>query len=279
MSVKDEYFTLYNGVKIPKVGLGTWQAKDGEECINAVKWAIKYGYTHIDTAYAYENESSVIKGIRESGVDRKNIFITTKLPSHIKTYDGAKEYFARSLKHLDTDYIDLYLIHAPWPWSSIGLDCKEGNISAWKAMVELYNEGKIKAIGVSNFQPSDIEPLIEATGVVPMVNQIRYFIGNTQDNVVKYCKEHNILIEAYSPFATGEIINHPKLVKIASEYGVTPAKICLRYCLQNNTLPLPKSIHEERIKDNIEVDFLLTDEDMKYLDSLKEIGSYRRLRS
>ena len=279
MSIKNEYFTLNNGVKIPKVGLGTWQSKDGEECVNAVKWAINYGYTHIDTAYAYENESSVIKGIRESGVDRKEIFITTKLPSHIKTYEGAKEYCARSLKQLDTDYIDLYLIHAPWPWSSIGMDCKEGNIEAWKAMVELYNEGKIRSIGVSNFQPEDIIPLIEATGVVPMVNQIRYFIGNTQDRVVKYCKEHNILIEAYSPFATGEIINHPLLVEIAHKYNVSPAQICLRYCLQNDTLPLPKSVHEERIKANLDLDFVISNEDMNYLDSLKEIGSYRRLRS
>ena len=279
MSVKDEVFTLYNGVQIPKIGLGTWQAKDGKECVDAVKWAIDAGYRHIDTAYAYGNEESVAKGIKESGRKREEIFITTKLPAHIKTYEGAREHFLSSLKSLHSDYIDLYLIHAPWPWQEIGKDCKEGNIAVWKAMVEFYQEGKIRSIGVSNFQKEDIEPLIEATQVVPMVNQIRFFIGNTQKKVYDYCKEKNILIEAYSPFATGEIIHHPVLEKMAEKYQVSPAKICLRYCLQKETLPLPKSVHENRIRENLDVDFLLSKEDMEYLDSLKEIGSYKRLRS
>ena len=176
--VKDSYFKLYNGVKIPAVGFGTWQSKSGEETYNACKWALKYGYRHIDTAYAYGNEESVGLAIKDSGIDRSEVFITTKLPSDIKTYEGCIKSFDESLKNLDTEYIDLYLIHAPWPWSNVGIDCAEGNIEAWKAMIDLYNQGKIKAIGVSNFHKKDILPLIEATGFKPMVNQIRYFIGN-----------------------------------------------------------------------------------------------------
>ena len=277
--VKNESFTLYNGVKIPAIGFGTWQVKDGEEAYNSVKWALEAGYRHIDTAYAYGNEQSVFKAIVDSGLKRDEVFITTKLPSHIKNYDEAKKCFAESLANLGGEYIDLYLIHAPWPWSNVGQDCTAGNIEAWKAMVELYNEGKVKAIGVSNFHETDIEPLIEATGVKPMVNQIRYFIGNTQQKITNYCQANNILVEAYSPFATGEILDNAKLKEMAEKYNTTIPKICLRFCYQNNTLPLPKSVHKERIYDNLEFDFELSKEDMDYLNSLKEIGSTRPLRS
>ncbi len=277
--VKDEFYVLYNGVKIPKIGLGTWQSKDGMEAYNAVLWALQNGYRHIDTAYVYENECSVGKAIKDSQIDRKNIFVTTKLPANIKSYDMAKEYFKKSLKNLDLEYIDLYLIHAPWPWEEVGKDCHEGNIEAWKAMIDLYNQGLIKAIGVSNFHEKDIDYLIKATGVKPMVNQIRYFIGNTQEKITNYCQKNNILVQAYSPFATGELTNHPILNRMGEKYGVSWAKICLRYCLEKNTLPLPKSVHLERIKDNLNVDFKLSEEDIEYLDSLKGIGSTRKLRS
>lgn len=274
----DETYTLSNGIKIPKVGFGTWQTKSGEEAYNSVGWAIDAGYRHIDTAYAYDNEESVGKAIADSGVDRKDIFLATKLPSHIKSYDGAFEYFEKSLKNLGTDYLDLYLIHAPWPWSDVGKECTEGNIAAWKAMVELYNAGKIRSIGVSNFHPEDIIPLTEATGVKPMVNQIRYFIGNTQEKVSAYCMKEGILIEAYSPLATGELVDNEILFAIARKYGKSIAKICLRYCLQKGVLPLPKSTHRERIIDNAELDFVISDEDMAYLDGLHHIASVKKLR-
>ena len=138
-------FKLYNGVEIPALGLGTWQVSNGDEAYNSVLWALEAGYRHIDTAYIYENETSVAKAIKDSKIDRKDIFITTKLPADIKTYDGAIEYFDKSLKNLDTDYIDLYLIHAPWPWSNVGQDCTEGNIEVWKAFIKLYNEKKSKS--------------------------------------------------------------------------------------------------------------------------------------
>lgn len=277
--MKNKEFKLYNGIVIPAVGFGTWQTKDGLEAYNAVKWALEAGYRHIDTAYVYGNEASVAKAIHDSSVHREAIFITTKLPADIKTYEGTMEYFNKSLANLNTDYIDLYLIHAPWPWSNVGQDCTEGNILAWKAMIDLYNQKKVRAIGVSNFHQKDIEALLSATNFKPMVNQIRYFIGNTQNAITKYCQENDILIEAYSPLATGQILENEKLQEIAKKYNTTIAKICLRYCYQNHTLPLPKSVHEERIYDNLDFDFEIDKEDMDYLNSLKEIGPTRPLRS
>ncbi|MDE5546660.1 MAG: aldo/keto reductase [Anaeroplasmataceae bacterium] len=277
--MKDKYFTLTNGVKIPAVGFGTWQTKDGQEAYDSVRWALEAGYRHIDTAYIYGNEKSIAKAIRDSKINRKEIFITTKLPADIKTYDETIKYFNASLENLKTDYIDLYLIHAPWPWSDVGGDYTEGNIEAWKAFIDLYNQKKIKAIGVSNFHPKDIEALLSATHVKPMVNQIRYFIGNTQEKVTSYCQDNDILVEAYSPLATGQILENEKLNALAEKYHTTIAKICLRYCYQKNTLPLPKSVHKERIFDNLDFDFIIDKEDMNYLDSLKEIGPTRPLRS
>ena len=277
--IKNEFFKLYNGVKIPKVGFGTWQVKDGEEAYDSTLWAIEAGYRHIDTAYAYGNEESVGRAIKDSGLPREELFITTKLPSHIKTYDGTKEYFKESLASLGLDYLDLYLIHAPWPWSNIGEDCTEGNIEAWRAMVELYNEGKVRAIGVSNFAVKDIVAVTEATGVKPMANQIRYFIGNRQDAITDYCQQNGILIEAYSPLATGEITNHEKLAPIAEKYGVSIPRLCIRYCIEKNTLPLPKSVHKDRIEANIDLDFTIEKEDIDYLDSIGRIGAVKDLRS
>ncbi len=274
----NQTYTLLNGVEIPKVGFGTWQTKSGDEAYNSVKWAIEAGYRHVDTAFAYGNEESVGKAIADSGIDRKEIFIVTKLPADIKSYGGAVEHFEMSLKNLGTDYLDLYLIHAPWPWSDVGKDCTAGNIEVWKAMVELYKAGKIRAIGVSNFHPEDIKPLIDATGIKPAVNQIRYFIGNTQEKVSDYCRSEGILIEAYSPLATGELIANGTLDNIAQKYGKSVAKICLRYCLQKGVLPLPKSTHRERIIDNTDLDFVISDEDMAYLDGLHHIASTRKLR-
>ena len=277
--IKNEFFELHNGVKIPAIGFGTWQVKDGDEAYESTLWALEAGYRHIDTAHAYGNEASVGRALRECGIAREEIFVTTKLPSHIKTFDGAKEHFYESLNSLGLEYLDLYLIHAPWPWSNIGEDCTEGNIEAWRAMIDLYNEGKIRAIGVSNFAVKDIEAIVNATGVKPTVNQIRYFIGNRQDAITDYCQANGILIEAYSPLATGEIANHEKLADTAKKYGVSIAQLCIRSCIEKNTLPLPKSVHKERIIANIDLDFHIEKEDMDYLDSIGRIGAVKDLRS
>ena len=213
--IKDEFYTLYNGVKIPKIGFGTWQTPDGDIAYNSTLEALKAGYRHIDTALVYGNEESIGRAIKDFGINREEIFITTKCPADIKTYEGAIKAFETSLNLLGLQYIDLYLIHAPWPWSNVGANYTEGNKLVWKALVDLYNEGKIKAIGVSNFHKEDIIPLIECSGIKPMVNQIRYFLGNTQPSITAYCMDNDILVEAYSPLATGKILNNDILIKIA----------------------------------------------------------------
>lgn len=275
--IKDEFYTLNNGLLIPKVGFGTWQASE-EDAYNSVLYALESGYRHIDTALAYQNEKAIGKAIKDSGIKREDIYITTKLPAQYKTYEEAIKYAHESLANLDCSYLDLYLIHAPWPWSEVGKDCEEGNVEVWKAFIDLQKQGLVKSIGVSNFRVNNLENIINHTGVIPQVNQIRFFIGNTQESIVKYSQEHNILIEAYSPLATGEILDSKELDLIAKKYNKSKAQICIRYCLERGTLPLPKSIHENRILENIDLDFNIQKEDMDYLNSLN-IGSKRPLRS
>ena len=277
--IKDQFFTLNNNIQIPAIGFGTWQVEDGEQCYNACLSALKSGYRHIDTAYAYGNEPSVARALKDSGLKREEVFLTTKLPASIKDYDGALAHFEASLKNLETDYLDLYLIHAPWPWNDVGGDYTQGNIEVWRAMIDLYNQKKVRAIGVSNFHVKDIEAIIKATDVVPAVNQIRYFIGNTQDQITNYCKQNGILIQAYSPLATGALIEHNALTDMAEKYGVTVPQLCIRFCIENGTLPLPKSVNSERIKANLDVDFEITKQDMEYLNSLYHIGPTRPFRS
>lgn len=275
--IKDEYFLLNDGVRIPKIGLGTWQSEP-MDAYNATLLALKAGYRHIDTAYAYGNESEVGRAIKNSGLPRSEVFVTTKLPAQYKKYDEAIKYCNESLENLGLEYIDLYLIHAPWPWSEVGKDCEKENIEVWKAFIDLKKQGKVRSIGVSNFRVNNLENIINATNVVPSVNQIRFFIGNTQEEVVKYCQEKNILIEAYSPLSTGEILNSKELDEISNKYNKSKAQICIRYCIERNTLPLPKSVHEERIIQNADIDFEIDKKDMEYLNSLT-LGTRKPLRS
>jgi len=277
--IRDEFYVLSNGVKIPKIAFGTWQVKPGDEAYNSVLTAIKLGYRHIDTALAYENEESVGKAIKDSKVKREELFITTKLPANIKGYEATKKAFKTSLNNLGLDYLDLYLIHAPWPWDNVGADCVSENIESWEAMIDLYNQGLIKAIGVSNFRENDINPLVKATGFMPHVDQIRFFLGNTQETTYNYCKKNNILIMAYSPLATGKLLEDKILNEVANKYNVTPAKICLRYCIERGTLPLPKSTHEERIKANLDIDFKLENEDIEKLNTIRNPELDRPYRS
>lgn len=264
---------MSNGVAIPKIGFGTWQIKEGEEAYRSTLYALKVGYRHIDTAAAYGNEKSVGQAIKDSGLKREDVFVTTKLQSHIKGYDSTFHEFEKSLKKLGLEYLDLYLIHAPWPWSNIGQNCTEGNIEAWKAMIELHKQGKIRAIGVSNFEIHDLEPIIKATGFVPHANQIPFFVGRPQTELREYCSKHNILVEAYSPLITGRIFKMPIVADMAMKYGVTIAQLAIRYTLEQNTLPLPKSTHEEWILENTKVDFKMDPEDVKKLHAI--VGGYK----
>lgn len=273
MKTMNETYVLHNDVKIPKLGFGTWQIPNGQACYDSVTTALNVGYRHIDTASAYGNEASVGKAVKDSNIDRREIFITTKIPAEIKSYDKAKEIIEKSLKLLDCEYIDLLLIHAPKPWSEMFSGntknyCKE-NLEVWKAMEEAYLEGKVKAIGVSNFSINDLKNIMNNSKIKPMTNQIRYFVGATQDDVTKYCQENDILVEGYSPLATGNILNNQEIQKIANKYNRTLPQICIRYVIQKGVLPLPKSTHAEYIKANSEIDFEISLEDMMYLDNLQ----------
>ncbi|MDD3712189.1 MAG: aldo/keto reductase [Candidatus Izemoplasmatales bacterium] len=274
MKVLNSYYVLSNGVKIPKIGFGTWQIKPGMDTYNAVSLALANGYRHIDTAEGYKNEASVGKAIKDSGLRREEVFITSKLESHIKTYEGAQAAFKKTLKALGTDYLDLFIIHAPWPWSEMGKNCNKGNVEAYKAMEEQYMLGKIRAIGVSNFEIEHLENIISNCDIVPHVNQIGHFIGLDHKNLIEYCEEREIFIVAYSPLGIGYLLNNPTVKEIAEKYEVAPAQICIRYLLQKGMAPIPKSVHEDRIIQNTEVDFVIKEEDMEILDNVK--GDPRR---
>ena len=261
-------YRLSNGYEIPVVGFGTWQTPDGDVAVSSVKEALAAGYRHIDTAQGYKNEESVGQAIKESGIPREEIFLTTKLWNENHSYDLVLSSFEESLKKLQTDYIDLFLIHWPNPvkfrdnWQS-------ANAETWRAMEELYQAGKIKAIGVSNFLPHHFEELKKTATIFPMVNQIFLAPGELQKEVVSYCQEHNVLLEAYSPLGTGKIFDVPEMQELSDKYGKTIAQIAIRWSLQHDFLPLPKSVTPSRIEENLAVfDFELSDEDMQRIDQL-----------
>ena len=266
-SLTDRFF-LSNGIGIPCVGFGTWQIPDGETAVESVKAAISAGYRHIDTAAAYGNEQSVGEGIRQSGIKRSEIFVTSKLWNNNRGYEPALKAFERTLNDLRMDYLDLYLIH--WPaargnpkeWQKINLD-------TWRAFEKLYKEGRIKAVGLSNFWTPHLEPVMREAEIKPMVNQIEFHPGQTQPEVLSYCKENKILVEAWSPLGSGKLIDNARLLEIAKKYKKSVAQLCIRWCLQNDVLPLPKSVTPSRIKENARVfDFNISQEDMAALNAL-----------
>jgi len=255
MPALTDTFTLSNDVTIPKIGFGTWQIPDGPETYDSVRAALDAGYRHIDTARAYGNEASVGRAVRDSGIPREEIFITTKCPAEVKDAAGARHAFERSTAKLDLGTVDLYLIHAPWPWNAIGSDHRAGNIEVWKVFEELYEAGRTRSIGVSNFDVDDLESLTAATSVVPHANQDR-----------------GILVEGYSPLATGRLLGDRDIAAIAEKYGRSVAQVSIRYLLQKDVLPLPKSTTPSRIVENADVDFELTPEDVSALDALNSGG-------
>ena len=270
----DEVFTLSNGVTIPKLGLGTWEIAD-DKAAQAVRDAVKIGYRHIDTAQGYRNEGGVGEGVRTCGIPRKDIYVTTKLEAAIKDYDEAKAAIEGSLEKLNIEYIDLLLIHSPQPWTDFrGGNYDEGNRAAWKAMDEAYTAGKLRSIGVSNFEQADLENLLSSGMTAPMVNQILVHIGNTPTKLIAYCQSKNILVEAYSPIAHGEMLKNRELGGIAAKYGVSVPQLCIRYAQQLGTLPLPKTGNPEHMKENAAIDFVISDADMKTLKNAEPIKGY-----
>lgn len=261
----ESHTKLNNGVKIPLLGLGVYQSPPGKMTGRAVSYALKIGYRHVDTAYIYGNESDVGKALRESGLRREEVFITTKVWNSDQGYDTTLQACERSLRQLGLRYVDLYLIH--WPVQGMSME-------TWKAMVQLLQEGKARAIGVSNYTIRDLKEILqnsEDVDVVPAVDQVEFHPFMYQRELLQFCNKNSIQLEAYSPLTRAKRLNHPAVVAIAKKYGKTPAQVLIRWSLQHDVVVIPKSIHEERIRENSQVfDFQLDPDDMKYLDSLNE---------
>ena len=257
-----ETITLHNGVKMPWLGLGVWKMANDQEVINAVKSALEIGYRSIDTAAIYKNEEGVGRAIKESGVPREEIFLTTKVWNDDQGYDLTLQAFEDSRKRLGVDYVDLYLIH--WP---IARKYKD----TWRAIEEIYEKGWARVIGVSNFHPHHLKKLMEDAKVKPMINQVELHPLLNQAELREFCKTEGIQMEAWSPFARGKLINHPVLKEIGMKYGKSPAQVIIRWDLQNGIVTIPKSSHADRIKQNGAVfDFTLTKEDMDVINGLNK---------
>lgn len=268
MSVLNKRFLLGNGAPIPALGFGTWQIPAGEEAYASVAAALTAGYRHIDTARAYGNEASVGAAITDSGLPRDDVFVTTKLPAEVKNYREAVDSFDESLAALGTGHIDLYLIHAPWPWHEMGADYATGNAEVWRALEEFEAAGLARAIGVSNFDPTNLEQLLDTAGTVPAVNQIKYHIGHRQAETVAYCQRLGIPVAGYSPLGTGRILDSATITTIADRYDATAAQLCIRYLIQNGIVALPKTTNATRMRQNADLDFEISALDMTALNAL-----------
>ncbi len=273
--ILEEKYRLSNGVEIPKLGLGTWFISN-KDAGQAVKEAVKIGYRQIDTAQAYQNESGVGDGISACGVKREDLFVTTKLAAEIKSYQKAVASIDESLKTLRLDYIDMMIIHSPKPWAKfLGDDhYPDGNREAWKGLEEAYKAGKLRAIGLSNFEKADIDNILESCSVKPMVNQILVHISNTPAALIQYSQENDILIEAYSPVAHGELLKNQEVVRMANKYNVSVPQLGIRYTLQLGLVSLPKTANPLHMKNNADVDFVITEEDMEFLKNIEQIKDY-----
>lgn len=272
----EKTMTLKNGVEIPQLGLGTWFIED-DKVADAVKTAVELGYRHIDTAQAYGNECGVGEGVRTCGIPREELFVVSKVAAEHKTYEEAKAGIDETLKKMGLDYLDMMIIHSPQPWVEVNQSENryvEGNRAAWRALEEAYKEGKLKAIGVSNFQIGDLESLMETAEIKPMVNQILCHISNTPSELIEFCQKNDIVVEAYSPIAHGEILNQSEIKAIADKYGVSVPQLCIRYTLQLGAVSLPKTADPDHMKTNAEVDFVISEEDMEVLKNFKKIESY-----
>lgn len=268
--------TLNNGVKIQQLGLGTWFIPD-DQAAEAVKAAVALGYRHIDTAQAYGNERGVGDGVRTCGVPREELFVVSKVAAEHKTYESAAASIDETLAKMGLDYLDMMIIHSPQPWVEVNRSedrYVEGNRAAWRALEDAYKAGKLKVIGISNFQIGDIESLLQTAEIKPMVNQILLHISNTPLELMEYCQKNGIAVEAYSPIAHGEILNQPEIKAMAEKYGVTVPQLCIRYTLQLGAISLPKTANPEHMKTNAEVDFEISAQDMEVLKNFKKIESY-----
>lgn len=272
----EETFILSNRVKIPKLALGTWLI-EGAAAKDAVKNAIEIGYRHIDTAQAYGNEAEVGEGIRESGIKRDEIFVTSKVAAENKSYSSAIESIDNSLYKSKLDYLDLILIHSPQPWKEVNQSDNryyEENKEVWRAMENALKAGKLRSIGISNFLEGDVKSITEDCTVKPMVNQLLAHISNTPLELIEYCQKQGIIVEAYSPIAHGEALKNPIIRKVSDKYGVSPAQLCLKYALQLDMVILPKTESVQHMRENAQLDFEISAEDMELLKNIEHIKDY-----
>lgn len=267
--VLNETYTLSNEVQIPRLGLGTWFIDD-DRAAQAVKDAVAIGYRNIDTAQAYGNERGVGEGVRASCIPRDELFVSTKLSAEIKNYDDAIDAINGSLATLGLDHIDLMLIHSPQPWDDFrGGDYAEGNREAWRALEDAYQAGKLRSIGVSNFVQHDLDNILDTCRVAPQVNQLLVHVGNTPAELIAYCESKDLLVEAYSPIAHGEMLKNPDVAAMANRYSVTVPQLCIRYTLELGTVSLPKTANPEHMQSNAQVNFVIADEDMDVLRGIR----------
>ncbi|MGG3154114.1 aldo/keto reductase [Priestia megaterium] len=271
----NETYKLSNGVEMPLLGLGTWLLDD-EQAAQAVRDAVSNGYRHIDTAQAYMNEVGIGEGIRSSGVEREELFITTKVAAEAKTYEEVTESINESLTKIGLDYIDLLIIHSPQPWTEFREENRyfEENKEAWKAMEDAYKAGKVKAIGLSNFLQDDIENILSSCEIKPMVNQVLVHVSNTPLDLIEFCQKNDILVEAYSPIAHGAVLDNKEIKVIADKYGVSVAQLCLRYDIQLGLAVIPKTANPDHMRINAELDFVISDADMEILKNVEPIQDY-----
>lgn len=264
-------YTLSNGVKIPCVGYGTYKAADGNSA-EVIRTAIEAGYRYFDTASFYETETYIAEAVRDSKIPREEFFFASKVWKSEMGYEETKAAFQRTIDNLNTDYLDLYLIHWPLPTTNYQ-EWKQLNIDTWRAMEELYQDGKIRAIGLSNFLPHHIENILENCKVSPMVNQLEFHPGYTQEVAVKYCRDHNIQVQAWSPIGRARVLKDPLILDLAKKYNISPAQICLRFALQKDIIPLPKSSSLARMKENQDLfSFEISKEDMYRIDTMPQTG-------
>ena len=273
--ILEESYTLDNGIQIPKLGLGTW-CIDDEQVVDVVASSIQHGYRLIDTAEAYGNERGVGEGIRKSNIKREELFIASKVAAEHKTYDEAKRAIDASLERMKLDYLDQVIIHSPQPWTEFGTEYRyeKENREVWRALEDACIAGKVKVIGVSNFNQSDLENILSSCHIKPMVNQILLHISNTDLDLLDYCDKHHILVEAYSPIAHGEALKNPSIIEMSKKYNVSTAALCIRYVIQLGTIALPKSANINHIIDNSKVDFEISLDDMNTLKHLEHIHDY-----
>ncbi|EAE7457904.1 aldo/keto reductase [Listeria monocytogenes] len=261
MNLKDTV-KLANGVEMPRLGFGVWKVQDGDEAVNSVKWAIEAGYISIDTAAAYKNEEGVGQAIKESGVKREDLFVTTKLWNAEQGYESTLAAFDESLRKLELDYVDLYLIH--WPVKGKFKD-------TWRAFEKLYKDKRVRAIGVCNFHEHHLKELMEDAEIAPMVNQIELHPQLTQEPLLKFCAENNIVVEAWSPLGNGKLLSNPEIKAIADAHGKSVAQVILRWDLQIGVVTIPKSVHQERIIQNADIfDFELSEEEVAKISGLNK---------